>query len=160
MNIGTGSNTCTVSSAGWIGTYPGSLSGGMCVRSAETKTERSSEMTPEERRLKKNQESLESYNWYKAHHICVRCNNAPAVDGLVTCQACRETMNASKRFRYAALTPEQKAERSAKKKAVREAWRAAGICTRCGRKREDKQLLTCEHCRKKDKRGGKRTCKR
>lgn len=31
LNIGTGSNTCTVSSAGWIGTYPGSLSGGMCA---------------------------------------------------------------------------------------------------------------------------------
>ena len=74
-------------------------------------------MTPEERRLKKNQETLESYNWYKAHHICVRCNNAPAVDGLVTCQACREAMNASNRFRYAALTSEQKAERSAKKKS-------------------------------------------
>ena len=116
-------------------------------------------MTPEERRLKKNQETLESYNWYKAHHICVRCNNAPTVDGLVTCQACREAMNASNSFRYAALTSEQKAERSAKKKAVREAWQAAGLCTRCGRKREDKQLLTCEHCRKKDKRGGKRTCK-
>lgn len=102
-------------------------------------------MTPEQR-LNKNLESLESYNWYKAHHICVRCNNATAV-------------NASNRFRYAALTPEQKAEQSAKKKAVRAAWRAAGLCTRCGRKREDKQLLTCEHCRKKDKRGGKRTCK-
>lgn len=74
-------------------------------------------MTPEQR-LKKNQESLESYNWYKAHHICVRCNNAPAADGLVTCQACREAMNASNRFRYAALTLEQKAERSAKKKAA------------------------------------------
>ena len=74
-------------------------------------------MTPEERRQKKNQESLESYNWYKAHHICVRCNNAPAVDGLVTCQACREAMNASNRFRYAGLTPKQKAERSAKKKS-------------------------------------------
>ena len=40
-------------------------------------------MTPEQR-LNKNLESLGSYNWYKAHHICVRCNNAPAVDGLVT----------------------------------------------------------------------------
>ena len=73
-------------------------------------------MTPEERRLKKNQESLESYNWYKANHVCVRCRNAPAVDGFVTCPKCREAMNASNRFRYAALTPEQKAERSAKKK--------------------------------------------
>lgn len=117
-------------------------------------------MTPEERRLKKNQESLESYNWYKANHVCVRCRNASATDGFVTCPKCREAMNASNRFRYAALTSEQKAERSAKKKAVRAAWRAAGLCTRCGRKREDKQLLTCEHCRKKDKRGGKRTCKR
>lgn len=115
-------------------------------------------MTPEQR-LNKNLESLASYNWYKAHHICVRCNNAPAVDGLVTCQAYRETMNEKHRILYAALAPEQKAEQSAKKKAVRAAWRAAGLCTRCGRKREDKQLLTCEHCRKKDKRGGKRTCK-
>lgn len=116
-------------------------------------------MTPEERRQKKNQELLESYNWYKAHHVCVRCRNAPAVNGLVTCQKCRETMNENHRIRYAGLTPEQKAERSAKQKAVRETRRAAGLCTRCGRKREDKQLLTCEHCRKKDKRGGKRTCK-
>ena len=105
-------------------------------------------MTPEERRQKKNQESLESYNWYKDNHICLRCNNGPAVDGLVTCQACREAMNASNRFRYAALTSEQKAERSAKKKAVREARRAAGLCTRCGREREDKQFLTCRRCRK------------
>ena len=83
-------------------------------------------MTPEQR-LNKNLESLGSYNWYKAHHICVRCNNAPAVNGLVTCQKCREAMNASNRFRYAALTSEQKAEQSAKKKAVRAAWRAAGL---------------------------------
>lgn len=117
-------------------------------------------MTPEEQRLKKNQELLESYNWYKDHHVCVRCRNATAVNGLVTCQKCRETMNENRRIRYAALTPEQKAELLAKKKAVREAWRAAGLCTLCGREREDKQLLTCEHCRKKDKRGGKRTCKR
>lgn len=161
MNIGTGTNTPSASNAGWIGTYPGSLAGGMCARSAETKTERSSEMAPEEQRLKKNQESLESYNWYKAHHICVRCNNAAAVDGFVTCQKCREAMNASNRFRYAALTPEQKAERSAKKKAVRAAWQAAGLCTRCGGKQKDPNLLTCERCRKKDKRrGGKRKCRR
>lgn len=69
-------------------------------------------MTPEERRLKKNQESLESYNWYKANHVCVRCRNASATGGLVTCQACREAMNASNRFRYAALTPEQKEKSS------------------------------------------------
>lgn len=105
-------------------------------------------MTTEERRQKKNQESLESYNWYKAHRICVRCNNAPAVDGLVTCQACREAVNARHRFWYAGLTPEEKAERSAIKKAVREARRAAGLCTRCGREREDKQFLTCRRCRK------------
>lgn len=43
-------------------------------------------MTPEEQRLKKNQESLESYNWYKAHHVCVRCRNASATDGFVTCR--------------------------------------------------------------------------
>ena len=104
-------------------------------------------MTPEQR-LNKNLESLASYNWYKAHHVCVRCRNASATDGLVTCQACREAMNASNRFRYAALTPEQKAELLAKKKAVREAWRAAGLCTLCGREREDPNLLTCEHCRK------------
>lgn len=104
-------------------------------------------MTPEQR-LNKNLESLESYNWYKAHHICVRCNNAPAVDGLVTCQKCRETMNEKHRIRYAGLTPEQKAELLAKKKAVREALRAAGLCTLCGREREDPNLLTCEHCRK------------
>ena len=113
-------------------------------------------MTTEERRLKKNQESLESYNWYKAHHVCVRCHNAPAVNGLVTCQECRETMNENHRIRYAGLTPEQKAERSAKQKAVRETRRAAGLCPRCGREREDPNLLTCERCRRGDR---ERKCK-
>lgn len=114
-------------------------------------------MTPEEQRLKKNQELLESYNWYKDHHVCVRCHNAPAVNGLVTCQECRETMNENRRIRYAALTTEQKAELLAKKKAVREARRVAGLCPRCGREREDPNLLTCERCRRGDR---ERKCKR
>lgn len=74
-------------------------------------------MTPEEQRQKKNQELLESYNWYKAHHICVRCRSVSATDGFVTCQACREAMNENRRIRYAALTTEQKAELLAKKKS-------------------------------------------
>lgn len=157
MNIGTDTNTPPASNAGWIGTYPGSLSGGMCVRSAETKTERSSEMTPEERRLKKNQESLESYNWYKAHHICVRCRNASATDGFVTCPKCREAINAGHRFWYAALTPERKKKGQAKTKAIRAKWREQGRCTRCGREREGPNLLTYERCRRGDK---ERKCKR
>ncbi len=72
-------------------------------------------MTPEEQRQKKNQESLESYNWYKAHHVCVRCRNASATDGFVTCQKCREAINAGHRFWYAALTPERKKKGQAKK---------------------------------------------
>ena len=157
MSIGTGTNTCTASNADWIGTYPGSLLGGMCVRFAEIKTERSGRMTPEEQRQKKNQDSLASYYLYKGHHICVRCNRAPAVDGLVTCQACREVVNASNRFRYAALTPEQKKKGQAKTKAIRSKWREQGRCTRCGREREDPNLLTCEHCRRGDR---ERKCKR
>lgn len=114
-------------------------------------------MTPEERRQKKNQESLEIYNWYRAHHVCVRCRNASATDGFVTCQTCREVIRQNYRAWYAGLTPKQKAERSAKQKAVRAAWRAAGLCTRCGREREDPNLLTCEHCRRGDR---ERKCKR
>lgn len=157
MNIGTDTNTPSASNADWTGTYPGSLSGGMCVRSAETKTERSSEMTQEEQRLKKNQESLESYNWYKAHHVCVRCRNASATDGFVTCPKCREAINAGHRFWYAALTPERKKKGQAKTKAIRAKWREQGRCTRCGREREDPNLLTCERCRRGDR---ERKCKR
>lgn len=105
-------------------------------------------MTPEEQRLKKNQESLESYNWYKAHHVCVRCRNASATDGFVTCPKCREAINAGHRFWYAALTPERKKKGQAKTKAIRAKWREQGRCTRCGREREDPNLLTCERCRK------------
>ena len=114
-------------------------------------------MTPEEQRLKKNQESLESYNWYKAHHVCVRCRNASATDGFVTCPKCREAINAGHRFWYAALTPERKKKGQAKTKAIRAKWREQGRCTRCGREREDPNLLTCERCRRGDK---ERKCKR
>lgn len=114
-------------------------------------------MTPEERRQKKNQESLESYNWYKAHHVCVRCRNASATDGFVTCPKCREAINAGHRFWYAALTPERKKKGQAKTKAIRAKWREQGRCTRCGREREDQNLLTCERCRRGDR---ERKCKR
>jgi hypothetical protein len=40
LKSGTDTNTPSASNAGWIGTYPGSLQGGMCVRSAGVKTER------------------------------------------------------------------------------------------------------------------------
>ena len=110
-------------------------------------------MTPEEQRLKKNQESLESYNWYKAHHVCVRCRNASATDGFVTCPKCREAINAGHRFWYAALTPERKKKGQAKTKAIRAKWREQGRCTRCGREREDPNLLTCERCRRGDREG-------
>lgn len=115
------------------------------------------QMIPEERRLKKNQESLESYNWYKAHHVCVRCRNASATDGFVTCPKCREAINAGHRFWYAALTPERKKKGQAKTKATRAKWREQGRCTRRGREREDPNLLTCEQCRRGDR---ERKCKR
>lgn len=54
----------------------------------------------------------------RAKGMCVYCFHRPQVDGTVKCAHCREVLNRAARARQAKL---------------RDAWRALGMCHRCGK---------------------------
>ena len=82
---------------------------------------------------------MNDYQWYKAHHKCVRCHRNDATKGMVTCLDCREKEHEYDRQRkskaLANETPEHKVVRVLKMKERRERLKAQGICIACGKRR-------------------------
>ena len=82
---------------------------------------------------------MNDYQWYKAHHICVRCHQREAVKGQVACLDCRDKDREYDRKRKAESlakeSPEHKAERLRKAKERRERLKAQGVCVWCGKRR-------------------------
>lgn len=90
---------------------------------------------------------MNDYQWYKAHHICVRCHRNDATKGMVTCLDCREKEHEYDRQRkqkaLANETPEHKAERVRKVRERVERLKAQGVCIWCGK---HKALSGKQHC--------------
>jgi hypothetical protein len=90
---------------------------------------------------------MNDYQWYKEHHICVRCHHHEAVNGKVTCLDCREKEREVDRQRkqkaLANETPEHKAERVRKVRERVERLKAQGVCIWCGK---HKALSGKQHC--------------
>ena len=90
---------------------------------------------------------MNDYQWYKAHHICVRCHHHEAMNGKVTCLDCREKEREVDRQRkqkaLANETLEHKTRRLQVAKARRERLKAQGLCIRCGKR---KALQGKQHC--------------
>jgi len=94
----------------------------------------------------------------RAEGLCLRCGNAPAVEGRTQCEPCNDKRRADERARYAKAKAEGKLyggrpvetrrrmgrERSRKRD---EARRAAGLCTACGKQPATDGASTCEPCR-------------
>jgi len=101
---------------------------------------------------------MTDYQWYKAHHICVRCHHHEASKGHVTCLDCRdkerEVDRERKRKELANEMPEHKAERLRKMKERRERLKEQGICVWCG-KHEASRGQHCLECSIKCKRANR-----
>lgn len=102
--------------------------------------------------------SKEDYEWYKAHGICPVCRQRDAAPNRVECDVCAE-----KHITYRNnLPPDVKAARLERKREyygkLRAQRKAAGLCTRCGRKLEKYNTRTeCDYCKAEQK---KRDAKR
>ena len=99
---------------------------------------------------------MTDYQWYKEHHICVRCHHNEASKGHVTCLDCRdkerEVDRERKRKKLADETPEHKAERLRKMKERRERLKEQGICVWCGKHKVLSGKQQCLECYIKRKR--------
>ena len=93
-----------------------------------------------------------------AQGTCTRCGKFPPEPGLRVCRCCGEKRRAAERARrararqqnlpYAGRDPEttRRAARARDKRRRRE-WKAAGLCTSCGRCRPADGRSVCEPCR-------------
>lgn len=80
----------------------------------------------EERTAYKQRWAKETYEWRKAHGICVKCGAQDARPGRVLCLNCS--------FRPHSPMTEEQRQRQAEKQKSREAERKrAGLCPRCGK---------------------------
>ena len=62
--------------------------------------------------------------------VCGSCLKRRPVPGLTYCKRCRRM-------------------RSAQAREKRAAWKAAGLCSKCGAERDDPKYLQCSPCRKR-----------
>lgn len=92
--------------------------------------------------------------WCKNHHICTRCYKEPAYKNHTMCLVCLGNVR-----EYTAQWAKNKwqdekyrAKISEQNKIRRESRKAQGLCPVCGRKITDKNYVTCEYCRAKDRR--------
>lgn len=85
------------------------------------------------RYLTKLEEKKKSYEWYKAHHVCVQCHGADAKPGHVLCTDCAEKVNR-------------------KRRETHDKRKAAGCCPRCGAKLPESEVkhgyVYCRACRR------------
>ncbi len=88
---------------------------------------------------------------------CTRCGQLPPEPGLKLCRRCGEKRRAAERARRAKARAEgnhygrdpkqcRRADRAADRRR-RRAWREAGLCTSCGRRRPEDNRSVCEPCR-------------
>ena len=90
--------------------------------------------------------------------LCPRCGKRPPEPGLKLCPRCGEKRRAAERARranarvegkqYGGRDPERcrSADRAADRRR-RRAWKEAGLCTSCGRRRPQDNRSVCEPCR-------------
>ena len=93
-----------------------------------------------------------------ARGICTRCGRVPPEPGLKVCGGCAEKRRAAEMVRrdkaraedklYRGCDPEccRRADRAADRRR-RRAWKEAGLCTSCGRRRPQDNRSVCEPCR-------------
>ncbi len=91
--------------------------------------------------------------------LCTRCGRVPPEPGLKVCTDCAEKRRTADRARrakarakglpYAGRDPERcrRADRAGDRRR-RRAWKEAGLCTSCGRRRPEDNRSVCEPCRK------------
>lgn len=113
-----------------------------CQSCYEKRKARRAKPTPEQREMER-QNKRDWYNLCKSHQMCVRCGTKDkrTVNGHTTCVMCAAKANKRRKESY------DSAVVCARDKARREMWREQGLCTCCGRKKEEPNKAMCIDCR-------------
>lgn len=101
----------------------------------------------EEKRAEKNANKREWKKLQNAAHVCIRCGekDARTLDGRNYCLPCSRYMAKLQKENY------DSEHKNALRNARRTEWKAEGLCSRCGGKKEDPDKAMCIDCRVKSR---------
>lgn len=96
----------------------------------------------EEQRARKNENKREWRKRQSEAHVCFRCGekDARTLDGRNYCLPCSRYMAALQKKNY------DSEHKNALRNARRAEWKAAGLCSRCGGKKEEPDKAMCIDC--------------
>ncbi len=89
---------------------------------------------------------VNSYKWYKAHHICVKCGHENAVRNHTQCLECmmksRESARAYNKKNKEKLKEKNRICHSRRYYKLKE----LGLCTSCGKRKTKNNKTYCDYC--------------
>lgn len=90
-----------------------------------------------------------NYEFYKAHHICVRCGQENAERNNTLCFRCRIKSRESAINYYNNHKEEQKEKSRIRSQIRYNKLKNLGLCTCCGKRKTTNNRCTCNYCRAK-----------
>ena len=93
--------------------------------------------------------NMNNYEFYKSHHICVRCGQEDAERNNTLCFRCRIKSRESSLNYYNRHREERKEANRIKASIRYNKLKSLGICTSCGKRKTSNNKTTCDYCRAK-----------
>ncbi len=91
--------------------------------------------------------NISNYEFYKSHHICVRCGQEKAERNNTLCFRCRIKSRESALKYYNQHKEEMKETSRIKHKLRYNKLKDLGLCTSCGKRKTTNNRVICDHCR-------------
>lgn len=81
------------------------------------------------------------YNDRLSHGLCPVCGGKRGFDDIIYCHRCRQRQDEAVKRSF------NRERYNAVRRRVRRRFKKSGLCTECGRDRDDSKHLTCSRCR-------------
>ena len=87
-----------------------------------------------------------NYEFYKKHHICVKCGQEDAERNSTLCFRCRIKNRESAIKYYKSHKEEQKERKRIRSKKRYNTLKERGLCTSCGKRHTENNKVYCKYC--------------
>lgn len=87
-----------------------------------------------------------NYEYYKQHHICVRCGQEDAEKNRILCFRCLIKARENSLAYYYQHKEERKEKDRIKNKIRYNKLKELGLCTSCGKRQTKNNKVYCEYC--------------
>ena len=91
--------------------------------------------------------NIKDYEFYKSHHICVRCGQEIAEENHTLCLVCMIKSREEARAYHKKHKEEKREQNRIRSRNRYHKLKGLGVCTSCGKRQVKNNKVLCEHCR-------------